>query len=135
MSAARWTVEQARAAGIAVPPEPKRPIAALPRPRSVAEAELERQLCASGMTGWVAEYRFDSTRRWRLDFAFPSARLAIEVDGGVHRIKGRFAGDIDKHNALTLAGWRLLRFDAKWIATGRALEAIEAALAAGRSIE
>lgn len=128
----RISVEQARAWGIAVPPEPKRPAVATPRARSVAEAELERQLRASGLIGWVTEHRFDERRRWRLDFAFPAERLAVEVDGGVHRIKGRFAGDIEKSNALTLAGWILLRFDAKWVATGRALEAIEAALAAGR---
>lgn len=126
----RWSVEQARAAGIAVPPAPSRPLAPTPRPRSAGEVELERQLVASGLTGWETEFRFHPVRLWRLDFAFPAERLAVEVDGGVHRIKGRFAGDLEKHNALTLAGWRLLRVDMKWIGSGRALETITAALAA-----
>lgn len=124
----RLTEGQARRLGIAVPPLPRRKVPAPPRARSVAEVALERQLRSSGLTGWCTEHRFDQRRRWRLDFAFPAEQLAVEVDGGVHRTKERFSGDMDKHNALTLAGWKTLRFSAKHIATGMAIEAIRAAL-------
>ena len=30
----------------------------------------------------VAEYRFHSGRDWRFDFAIPSRRVAVEVEGG-----------------------------------------------------
>ena len=30
----------------------------------------------------VAEYRFHSGRDWRCDFAIPSRRVAVEVEGG-----------------------------------------------------
>jgi very-short-patch-repair endonuclease len=107
------------------PPPSKRP-----RTRSVAEAELELRLEEAGITGWRTEYEFSPHgRRWRLDFAWPRERLAVEVDGSVHRTKGRFARDFDKHNALVLAEWLYLRFNAKHIATGKATETIRAALA------
>jgi very-short-patch-repair endonuclease len=101
-----------------------------PRARSAGEAELELRLEEAGITGWRTEYEFSPHgRRWKLDFAWPRERLAVEVDGSVHRIKGRFARDFDKHNALVLAEWALLRFSAKHIATGKATETIRAALA------
>lgn len=53
-------------------------------------------------------------RKYRLDIALPSARLAIEVDGwewhGKH--KGDFTRDRERQNLLTLSGWRILRFTA-----------------------
>lgn len=53
-------------------------------------------------------------RKYRLDIAVPSARLAIEVDGwewhGKH--KGDFQRDRERQNLLTLNGWRILRFTA-----------------------
>ena len=30
----------------------------------------------------VAEYRFHPSRDWRFDFAIPSRRVAVEVEGG-----------------------------------------------------
>lgn len=68
------------------------------------------------------EHRFDPTRRWRLDFAWPDRRLACEVDGEVHRIKERFHADIEKHAALVLAGWTLLRVDGRAIREGIAVK-------------
>ncbi len=31
----------------------------------------------------VAEYRFHPTRKWRMDWAWPDQRVALEIDGGV----------------------------------------------------
>ena len=63
----------------------------------------------------VPEYKFYNNRRWRIDYAFPDQKLAIEIEGGVYT-RGRhvrptgFIGDIEKYNALTECGWRLLRY-------------------------
>lgn len=63
----------------------------------------------------VTEHRFHPTRKWRFDFAIPSARLAIEIDGGVwtsgrhSRGAGQIA-DMEKLNAAAILGWRVLRF-------------------------
>ena len=50
-------------------------------------------------------------RAYRIDLAFPAARLAIEVDGWAwHVDAARFRNDRRKGNAITRAGWDLLRF-------------------------
>ena len=62
-----------------------------------------------------AEYRFHPRRRWRFDFAWPSVKIAVEIDGGAYtrgrhtRGKG-FEADCEKMNAAALLGWRVLRF-------------------------
>lgn len=60
-------------------------------------------------------------RNWRCDFAWPLHRVVVEVEGEVHRIKTRFHADIEKHAALLLAGWTLLRVDGRMIRAGIAV--------------
>ncbi|MGI8814055.1 MAG: endonuclease domain-containing protein [Pseudonocardia sp.] len=49
--------------------------------------------------------------RYRVDFAFPVARLVVEVDGWAwHSDAARFRSDRARQNALVLAGWAVLRF-------------------------
>lgn len=60
------------------------------------------------------EYRFYPERRWRFDYAIPSHRIALEVEGGVwtagrHTRPQGFLGDIEKYNTATLLGWRVFR--------------------------
>ena len=100
--------------------------------RSPLEVLLSWGMDHSGLI-YVSEYRFDPVRRWRLDFAFPDKRLAVEVEGGtwIHGRHNRGAGmekDIEKYNALALAGWRLLRFTGRMIKSGEAIDTIKAAL-------
>lgn len=61
----------------------------------------------------MAEYRFHDARRWRFDYAWPAARLAVEIDGGQWLAGGgRHNGDADRQklNTASAAGWRVLRF-------------------------
>ena len=48
----------------------------------------------------VKEFRFHETRKWRFDYAFPSHKIAIEVDGGCGQVEG-----ISIHK-VTLMTWR-----------------------------
>lgn len=81
----------------------------------------------------VREYRFHPTRKWRVDFAFldRTPPLAVEVEGGTWRGNGRhsrgagFEADCLKYNALSLAGWVLLRFTASMVNDGRAIAQLE----------
>lgn len=62
----------------------------------------------------VKEHRFHPKRKWRFDYAFPAAKVALEVEGGVwtrgrHTRPQGFLGDIEKYNTATLMGWRVFR--------------------------
>jgi very-short-patch-repair endonuclease len=94
---------------------------------------LALSMRAAGLPEPEREYRFHPTRKWRLDFAWPARLLAVEVEGGVYRGGGHtsVAGlkrDIEKSNALTLGGWRLLRFHGDQVRSGEATEIIRQAL-------
>lgn len=61
----------------------------------------------------VREFKFHPTRRWRFDFAWPSQKVALEIDGrGRHQTIAGVRGDCEKYNAAVAMGWRVLRFPA-----------------------
>ena len=66
---------------------------------------------------FVSEYKFHETRQWRFDIAIPSLKIAIEYEGIMSR-KSRhttvtgYTKDCEKYNAATIAGWRVLRYNA-----------------------
>jgi len=78
----------------------------------------------------VREYQFNPERKWRIDYAWPDYKLAMEVEGGVWcngrhvRSKG-FIGDIEKYNNLTLQGWSLLRFTPRQLKNGEAISVLQ----------
>lgn len=70
----------------------------------------------------VREYKFHATRNWRFDFAWPEARVAVEIEGGVwkggrHTRGAGFIGDCEKYNAAVLDGWRVFRLTGEMIDT------------------
>lgn len=76
------------------------------------------RLQASGYPAPEREYRFHDTRRWRFDFAWPDQRVAVEMEGGVwsrgRHVRGHgYLSDLEKYNAATMLGWRVLRFGDK----------------------
>jgi very-short-patch-repair endonuclease len=84
-------------------------------PVSRAEEYLAKALAADPVPGWdlTREYRFHPTRRWRFDFAFPSVKLAVEIDGrGKHQTVAGVRADCEKANEAIRMGWRVLRFPA-----------------------
>ena len=84
----------------------------------------ERVFQATGIE-YELEHRFHPVRRWRFDIAFPAAKVALEVDGGVF-IAGRhtrgagFIRDQEKFNEATLLGWRVYRTTWKDVNNGTA---------------
>lgn len=79
-------------------------------------ADLLLLLRAAGLPPPETEYRFAAPeRRWRVDYCYPAARLAIECEGGAY-ILGRhnrpsgFLKDMEKYNELACRGFRLIRF-------------------------
>lgn len=82
--------------------------AAADRADSAAERLLVTLLADAGITGWVLGHPFGP---WRVDLAFPAAKLAIEVDGWAWHVDvERFRNDRRKGNALQRGGWDVLRY-------------------------
>jgi len=101
--------------------------------KSTLDDTLDEQLHLCGINGYMREHRFDSTRRWRFDFAWIEKMLAVECEGGTftrgrHTRGAGFEKDCEKYNAAVLAGWRVLRFTASMIDSGDAVEKIKKAL-------
>ncbi len=85
----------------------------------------------------VAEHRFAEPRRWRFDVAWPDAKLAVEIDGGVfaggrHSRGYGYRADLEKLNCATLLGWRVLRFLPEQVRSLECLEWLLPALGEGR---
>lgn len=78
----------------------------------------------------VAEHRFHPTRRWRFDWAFKAAKIALEVEGGAwtqgrHTRGSGFVKDMEKYNEAQILGWRILRVTPQALEDGTALSLIE----------
>jgi very-short-patch-repair endonuclease len=86
----------------------------------MTQSDLEREF----LTRWrqlapdapepVTEYRFHPVRRFRFDFAWPDALVAVECEGGVwtrgrHTRGAGFVADCEKYNAATSLGCKLYR--------------------------
>lgn len=81
----------------------------------------------------ATEYVFHPTRKWRFDLCWPISMLALEIEGGVwsgghHARPAGILRDIEKYNAATMLGWRVLRATTAMVEDGSALELVAAAL-------
>jgi very-short-patch-repair endonuclease len=81
------------------------------------------QFCVQmGLPPPVAELQFEPLRRWRFDFSWPDAKIALEVEGGIwsggrHTRGAGFVGDMAKYNHAARLGWRVLRVQPKELLT------------------
>jgi very-short-patch-repair endonuclease len=79
------------------------------------------------------EFRFHPTRKWRFDAAFPEARVALEIEGGVwvrgrHNRASGFLKDMEKYNEAAALGWRVIRTPWEWIEDGSIVPKVVAAI-------
>lgn len=63
----------------------------------------------------VKELQFHPDRKWRFDYAFPSRKIAIEIDGAIwtlgrHNRPRGYLNDMEKLNTAASMGWLILRF-------------------------
>ncbi len=79
--------------------------------------------------GWkgsdiTEEYRFDADAKWRFDYAFPSLKVAVEIDGfGFgHQAVNRLTDNNEKANAAVEQGWRILRYTSKQLGSHASCE-------------
>ena len=79
------------------------------------------------------EFRFHPVRKFRWDWAWPEARLALEVEGGVWSggAHGRGTGivrDMEKSTLAAEEGWRIIRVTPSNLATEATMDSIHRAL-------
>lgn len=94
--------------------------------KSKLEESFGRQVKLLALPEPTREYRFHPVRRWRIDFAWPEQKLAVELEGGIfsggrHTRGAGFLADCEKTNTLTLLGWRVLRFATQTVNSGEAI--------------
>ena len=79
------------------------------------ETRVLRALVAAGLAAPVQQHRVRIGKRtFRIDLAYPVARLAIELDGWeFHSSRTAFDDDRARANALVTAGWTVLRFTSR----------------------
>ncbi|MGV0642363.1 DUF559 domain-containing protein [Mycolicibacterium sp. XJ879] len=76
--------------------------------RSEAERLFGKLLREGGITGWRTNYPVGG---YKVDVAFPDEKVAIEVDGwAFHSDAEVFVSDRKRQNAISLRGWKVLRF-------------------------
>lgn len=91
-------------------------------------------VCQShGIPRPTPEYRFDSVRRFRFDWAWPDRKVALEVDGGVwtrgrHTRGAGFIRDQHKMNLAASQGWKVFRCTPDTLHVSYLLDMLKAAL-------
>lgn len=97
---------------------------------SALEETLALQIRAAKLPEPVREFSPIQGRKWRCDFAWPDRLVAVEAEGGIHtggrHTRGSgFEADAEKYNAMTIAGWAVIRVTNRHIKSGQALAWIE----------
>jgi len=97
---------------------------------SLLEAEFAIQIRAAKLPASEREYRFHPLRKFRVDFAWPELKIAIEIDGATftqgRHIRGMgYRNDCIKANLLSCSGWSLLKGDAHMVRSGDLLKSLE----------
>ncbi len=88
---------------------------------------------AAGLQEPVEEFRVCAHRQWRFDWAWPKAKVALEIEGGVwtqgrHTRGSGFLADMLKYNEAAVAGWRIIRCTPKQFARGSIIETLKRAM-------
>lgn len=77
-----------------------------------------------GLPDPATELVFHPKRKWRLDYAWPTRMIAVEIHGGIHsggrHTRGRgFVEDRTKMNEAALLGWTVIEATPEHIKTGQ----------------
>ena len=93
---------------------PKPPTVIAPKPqKSPLAVKFEQLWEVINGPAYETELPVVGDRRWRFDYAWPEAWVALELQGGIylvgrggHVAPKRFQNDCDKFNRAVCAGWR-----------------------------
>lgn len=86
------------------------------RPSNVIEIYMAAVMDDFGIPARMYQYLFARPeRQWEADFAWPDARLIVEIDGALYTQGRHVRGDgrekdMERDNWCVMHGWRVLRF-------------------------
>jgi len=74
-------------------------------------------------------------RKWRMDYAWPAQKVALEVEGGAwtqgRHTRGKgFIADLEKYSAAASLGWLVIRCTPDDLATAQTIKFLRDAMAA-----
>lgn len=104
------------------------------KPKTDYKAIFLANLKYSGIPDPVQEFLFHPKRKWRLDFAWPDQKIAVEYHGifGAHKAGHQavksLQRDYEKANEAILLGWTYLVITAETVNNNKGLEWLEKAL-------
>lgn len=100
--------------------------------RGAAKSDIEEmmhsQILVSGLPIPVRQHNYLPDRSYKGDFMWPERKIALEVDGSVHRIKGTFSVSFERAYLLLMAGWTVLHVGGHEVRSGEALQWIKAVI-------
>lgn len=106
-----------------------------PKPKKLGGITFAQQCQFAGLPTPISEYTFHPLRKWRFDFAFVDAKIALEIeggaflkDGGRHTRGAGFRNDLEKYAEAAILGYRVIRVLPEQVENGQALTWIERAL-------
>ena len=87
----------------------------------------------AGISEPICEHRFHDSRKWRFDYAWPDAKIALEVEGGIwtqgrHSRGAGMQGDMEKYNTAAALGWRIIRTTPRALCSSVTLEFLSEAM-------
>lgn len=112
--------------------------AAIPQALSIGEETFAMNCRAYGLEP-LREFTFHPTRKWRFDFYFSEAKLAVEVEGGTawgrsrHSRGAGFEKDAAKYNAAARMGITVLRYSTGMVMDGTAIDEVLEVLGASHT--
>lgn len=97
----------------------------LPKAESPGESAFALH-CRAEKLQVTREYQFFPGRRWKFDFAFLDAKIAVEIEGGIwvggaHTRGKHFESDCEKYNTATIMEWKVLRYSTQMVLRGDAI--------------
>jgi very-short-patch-repair endonuclease len=97
------------------------PAAAAPKESDI-ERRFAQQLYTHNLPQAERNWYHIPDRMFTLDFAWPDKKIAVEIQGHAHRIRSKFAADIEKRALALLSGWVVMELSGAEVRSGRGIE-------------
>lgn len=97
------------------------------------QQQIEFAILGKAIPPCVNEWQFDSSRKWKFDYAWPTYNIAMEFEGGTfingaHTRGAHYESDCIKYSEAAILGWCVIRVTAAMVREGIAITLLIKAL-------